>query len=244
MLPSEYYYMTGLPVKLSHDLGEIHQPKLFDFMENDITIEEFAQPFCARVDAIDFGDGGKLKDILKTVKDFDLFFVDKGAMMDKLIKSLSMLYKTDEIHLDVRNQCILIGKSIVVNRDNFTYLADVVLNMLCMEKPKKKENKRKYEDDYRQKLWEKMQRYRAENEKKNAVAFLDIVNFVIHSNSVVDYERIYNLTYYQLINTYTTLMNKMGYEEYMMYKTSGQFKMDSEVKHWGTQSKVKKGIAL
>ena len=45
MLPSEYYYMTGLPVKLSHDLGEIHQPKLFDFMENDITIEEFAQPF-------------------------------------------------------------------------------------------------------------------------------------------------------------------------------------------------------
>ena len=145
MLPSEYYYMTGLPVKLSHDLGEIHQPKLFDFMENDITIEEFAQPFCARVDAIDFGDGGKLKDILKTVKDFDLFFVDKGVMMDKLIKSLSMLYKTDEIHLDVRSQCILIGKSIVVNRDNFTYLADVVLNMLCMEKPKKKENKRKYD---------------------------------------------------------------------------------------------------
>ena len=95
-----------------------------------------------------------------------------------------------------------------------------------------------------QKLCEKMQRYRAENEKKNAVAFLDIVNFVIHSNSVVDYERIYNLTYYQLINTYTTLMNKMGYEEYMMYKTSGQFKMDNEVKHWGTQSKVKKGIAL
>lgn len=244
MLPSEYYYMTGLPVKLNHGLGEIHQPRLFDFMENDITVEEFAQPFCARVDVIDFGDDDKIKDMLKVLKDFDLFFVDKSSMMDKLIKSLSMLYKTDEIHLDLRRQCILVGESIIINRDNFTYLADVVLNMLCMEKPKKQENKRKYADDYRQKLWEKMQRYRLEKEKKNAITFLDIVNFVVHSNSVIDYERVYNLTYYQLVNTYTTLMVKTGYEEHMMYRTSGQFKMEGEVKHWGVQSRIKKGIDL
>ena len=98
MLPSEYYYMTGLPVKLSHNLGEIHQPRLFDFMENDITIEEFAQPFCARVDVVDFGESEKMNEILKTLKDFDLFFVDKGVMIDKLIKSLSILYKTDDIY--------------------------------------------------------------------------------------------------------------------------------------------------
>lgn len=244
MLPSEYYYMTGLPVKLSHNLGQIHQPRLYDFMENDITIEEFAQPFCARVDVVDFGDSEQMKEILKTLKDFDLFFVDKGVMIDKLIRSLSMLYKTDDIQLDTYSQCIFVSKSIMIDRDNFTYLADVVLNMLCMEKPKKQENKRKYEDDYRQKLWEKMQRYRVEKEKKNAITFLDIVNFVVHSNSVIDYERVYNLTYYQLVNTYTTLMNKMGYEEHMMYRTSGQFKMEGEVKHWGVQSKIKKGIAL
>ena len=244
MLPSEYYYMTGLPVKLNHNLGEIHQPRLFDFMEKDITIEEFAQPFCARVDAVDFGEGEKIKELLKTLKDFDLFFVDKGAMVDKLITSLSMLYKTDDIQLDTYGQRIFISKSILIDRDNFTYLADVVLNMLCMEKPKKQENKRKYADDYRQKLWEKMQKYRAEKEKKNAITFLDIVNYVVHSNSVIDYEKVYNLTYYQLVNSYTTLMNKMGYDEYMMYRTSGQFKMESEAKHWGIQSKIKKGIDL
>lgn len=244
MLPSEYYYMTGLPVKLNHNLGEIHQPRLFDFMEKDITIEEFAQPFCARVDVVDFGEGEKIKELLKTLKDFDLFFVDKGVMVDKLITSLSMLYKTDDIQLDTDGQRIFVSKSILIDRDNFTYLADVVLNMLCMEKPKKQENKRKYADDYRQKLWEKMQKYRAEKEKKNAITFLDIVNFVIHSNSVIDYERVYNLTYYQLVNSYTTLMHKMGYEEHMMYRTSGQFKIESEVKHWGIQSKIKKGIDL
>ena len=165
-------------------------------------------------------------------------------MLNKLIASLSMLYKTDDIRLDTYGQRIIISSSIIVDRDNFTYLADVVLNMLCMEKPKKQENKRKYKDDYRQKLWEKMQRYRIENEKKNAITLLDIVNFVVHSNSVIDYERVYNLTYYQLVNTYSTLMNKMSYEELMMYKTSGQFKMENEVKHWGIQSKIKKGIAL
>lgn len=244
MLPSEYYYMTGLPVKLNHNLGEIHQPKLFDFMKNDITVEEFAQPFCARIDVVDFGEGEEVETLLKMLKDFDIFFVGKSAMVDKLIKSLSILYKTDKIHLDLENQCILIDGSIIINRDNFTYLADVVLNMLCMEKPKKQENKRKYADDYRQKLWEKMQRYRLEKEKKNAVTFLDIVNFVVHCNSVIDYERVYNLTYYQLVNTYTTLMNKNGYEEYMMYRTSGQFKLENDVKHWGIQSKIKKGIAL
>ena len=244
MLPSEYYYMTGLPVKLNYDLGQIYQPRLFDFMEQDITIEEFAQPFCARVDVVDFGDSEKVNDILKNLKDFDLFFLDKGVMVDRLILSLSMLYKTKDIIFDVDNQCVIISKSIIIDRDNFTYLADVVLNMLCMEKPKKQENKRKYKDDYRQKLWEKMQKYRVENEKKNAITFLDIVNFVIHSSISVDYERVYNLTYYQLINTYTTLMNKMAYEEHMMYKTSGQFKMEGETKHWGTQSKIKKGIDL
>lgn len=244
MLPSEYYFMTGTPVKLNHNLGEIYQPKLFDYMEKDITVEEFAQPFCARVDVVDFEDDEKIEDILKKIKDFDLFFIDKGVMLNKLINSLSILYKKDDIKLDVYNQCIFISDSIIINRDNFTYLADVVLNMLCMEKPKKEVKKRKYKDDYRQKLWEKMQRYRAENEKKNAITFLDIVNFVVHSNSVIDYERVYRLTYYQLINTYTTLMNKGGYEEHLMYKTSGQFKMESELKHWGIQSKIKKGIAL
>ena len=244
MLPSEYYFMTGIPVKLNHNLGEIHQPKLFDYMEKDITVEEFAQPFCARVDVVDFGDDEKIEGLLKKIKDFDLFFIDKGVMLDKLVNSLSILYKKDDIKLDMYNQRILISDGIIIDRDNFTYLADVVLNMLCMEKPKKEVKKRKYKDDYRQKLWEKMQRYRAENEKKNAITFLDIVNFVVHSNSVIDYERVYRLTYYQLINTYTTLMNKGGYEEHLMYKTSGQFKMESELKHWGIQSKIKKGIAL
>lgn len=244
MLPSEYYYMTGMPVKLNYSLGKIHQPKLFDFMEKDITIEEFAQPFCVRVDVIDFEQNDRVDQLVKRLKDFDLFFLDKGSMVDKLINSLSMLYKTDDIQLDTYSQSILISKSILIDRDNFTYLADIVLNMLCMEKPKKEENKRKFKDDYRQKLWEKLQKHRVENEKKKAITFLDIVNFVVHSNSVVDYERVYNLTYYQLVNTYTTLMNKMTYEEHMMYKTSGQFKMESEIKHWSIQTKIKKGIDL
>ena len=244
MLPSEYYYMSGMPIKLGQGLGKIFQPKLIDFINNDTSIEELAQIFCVRLDIIDVSQED-IQKLMTVLKDFDLFFLDEDkTSLNKLVNYLKFLYKTDNVYLSVDKQCILIDDDIILNRNNYTYLADVVLNMLCMEKPKKQENKRKYKDDYRQKLWEKMQRYRAENEKKNAITFLDIVNFVVHSNSVIDYERVYNLTYYQLVNTYTTLMNKSNYEEHMMYRTSGQFKMENDVKHWGIQSKIKKGIAL
>ena len=233
-----------MPIKLGQGLGKIFQPKLIDFINNDTSIEELAQIFCVRLDIIDVSQED-IQKLMTVLKDFDLFFLDEDkTSLNKLVHYLKFLYKTDNVYLSVDKQCILIDDDIILNRNNYTYLADVVLNMLCMEKPKKQENKRKYKDDYRQKLWEKMQRYRAENEKKNAITFLDIVNFVVHSNSVIDYERVYNLTYYQLVNTYTTLMNKLTYEEHMMYKTSGQFKMDGETKHWGIQSKIKKGIDL
>ena len=38
MLPSEYYYLTGQPIKLSNGLGTILQPKIIDFINNDIFI--------------------------------------------------------------------------------------------------------------------------------------------------------------------------------------------------------------
>lgn len=243
MLPSEYYYLSGAPIKLGQNLDTIYQPRIIDFIKNDITVEEFAQIFCVRVDIIDVNDS-EMHKLLAILKDFDLFFFDESSSIQKLIRCLKILYKTDNIYLSVDNQTILINNEIILNRDNFTYLSDVVLNMLAMEKPKKKKKERKYKDDYRQKLWEKMQRYRQEKEEKERLTLLDLVNMVVHHGTFVDYDKVFNLTYYQLINSYLTLMGKTNYDEYTMFKTSGQFKLEHEVKHWSMTHKVKKGIDL
>lgn len=244
MLPSEYYYMSGMPIKLGQGLGKIFQPKLIDFINNDTSIEELAQIFCVRLDIIDVSQED-IQKLMTVLKDFDLFFLDEDkTSLNKLVHYLKFLYKTDNVYLSVDKQCILIDDNIILNRNNYTYLADVVLNMLCMEKPQKKKKERKYEDDYRQQLWEKMEKYRQQKEDKDKMSFLDIVNVVVHHGTCVDYDKVFNMTYYQLINSYTTLMGKTNYDEYTMFKTSGQFKMEHEVKHWGITNRIKKGIAL
>ena len=244
MLPSEYYLMSGTPIILNNNLGKIFQPKIIDFINMGTTIEEFAQIFCVRLDIIDVKDED-LEQLKSVLKDFDLFFLDEDSTsLNKLIECLKFLYRTEKIYLSKKRQCILINDEIILNRDNFTYLADVILNMLCMEKPKRRKKERKYADDYRQKIWEKMQRYRQEKEEKDRLSLLDIVNIVVHHGAYIDYDKVFNMTYYQLINSYTTLMGKTNYEEYTMFKTSGQFKMEHEVKHWGITNRIKKGIAL
>lgn len=193
--------MSGTPIILNNNLGKIFQPKIIDFINMGTTIEEFAQIFCVRLDIIDVKDED-LEQLKSVLKDFDLFFLDEdSSSLNKLIECLKFLYKTEKIYLSKKRQCILINDEIILNRDNFTYLADVILNMLCMEKPKRKKKERKYADDYRQKIWEKMQRYRQEKEEKDRLSLLDIVNIVVHHGAYIDYDKVFNMTYYQLINS-------------------------------------------
>lgn len=243
MLPVEYCYLTGLPIELGSGLDKINQPKLLDFFESGLTVEEFAQPFCVRVDAMDLGDDEVVNQLLATLKDFDLFFVDESEMLKRLKKSLSIIYKTENIYINTENQCLVIDNGVIINRDSYTSLAKVVLEMLCLPEPKKPESKRKYKDDYRQKIWEKMQRYRAEKEKKDATTTLDMMNTIIHGMGV-RYDEILNFTYYQLVNSFITYTSKNSYDEYMMFKSSGQFKLEDNVKHWTITTKIKKGTAL
>jgi hypothetical protein len=46
------------------------------------------------------------------------------------------------------------------------------------------------------------------------------------------YKDVLDLTYAQLINSYKCIMQIDNYQVMMDYKTSGQFDMKDEVKHW------------
>ena len=112
--------------------------------------------------------------------------------------------------------------------------------MCQTKKPEKPSNTPKYKDKHRQQLWEKLERKRAEEAKKKALTLADIINIVVHIRDTYKYEDILNMTYYQLLNTYQVMMGKISYDEFLMFKSSGQFEIKQDVKHWTTTTRIAK----
>lgn len=233
MISLETYYLSGLPIKLENKLGKIYQPTIKYLIENDIDSVDFIKPFyICRIDLIENAD--------KELKDFDIFFSQQKELLNELIKRLKILYRTEDIEVKESIRAIIVDDRFLINRDNYTYLADIVLEMMyaTREKPKKKEVK--YTNPYLQETWEKLQKYREQQEKKNELQIADIMNMLIHMGDGFDYDKVLNLTYYQMMNSYITLRIKDGYKEFMMYKTSGQFNIEKDIKNWMSEVKLKK----
>ena len=91
----------------------------------------------------------------------------------------------------------------------------------------------------------KMEKRRKEFERKKAlkeaqkkkeedtITIFDLANYIIHTDgSTFDYEKVLNLTVYQLINTFNLYRQKEGYSTFMDYKTSGNFQIEENMEHW------------
>ena len=75
--------------------------------------------------------------------------------------------------------------------------------------------------------------YTEQKNKEEPITIFDLANYIIHENGTTfNYQNVLELTIYQLINTFTLYRQKEGYNIFMDYKTSGQFKMEEEGKHW------------
>lgn len=234
MISLETYYLTGMPILLKDGLGTIHPFTIRYMIENNLDYGEFMRPFLIRKDL--------LEDMPDDIYDFDLFFITSNSeeMMENLVNSLKILYKTEDVKVMNTIKIILINNEIIIKKENFTYLADVILEMMYATRVKPKKRIQKYKNPQLQATWEKLQRYREKEEKKKELNMADIMNMLIHINSTFDYDKVLNLTYYQMMNSYLTLMRKDSYDEFVMYKTSGQFKIEKDVKHWTVESKIKK----
>ena len=225
MVSLEHYLLTGIPIK-TKELGTIHQPTINELISNGFSIEEFDLLF------------------LKADDDNFLFKDSKESSLYRLVNCLKLLYNTNNIKLSYGEQTIYIDNNIEINRNNFTKLADIVLEIFQTSKPVKSNNKPKYKDKYRQQLWEKLERKRAEEAKKNSLTIADIINIVVHTNGYTSYKEVCNMTYYQLLNTYKTMLEIISYNEYLMFKSSGQFEMKQENKHWTSNAKIKKSTII
>ena len=203
------------------NFGTVYPPKLRDFLEFDYG--KFKSSFSVRKELfIDNTNGDYDK-----IKDFDVLIFSN--MIESLIQSLKLLYKTDNVKLETpkKDDIDSIQISIesndniyYINRNNYTEFADMVLIILH-------EGNNIADEKVKKELTEIEQ-----NKDKDQIGIFDLANYLIHMDSKYTYDNVLDLTIYQLINSYQIYHQKENYDLFVKYKTNGNFKIEDELKHW------------
>ncbi|MGL5764741.1 MAG: hypothetical protein ACRCX8_03775 [Sarcina sp.] len=238
----EYYYLLGLDLNLEDfGLGVIKQPRLIDFLNKDVSIEGFYTPFIMNDYVIGKSDN---KEEMTTLKNhlgsltflIGLIGTDLGVV-NQLITSLKFLYDTDSVIIN-EDYSINIDDILITN-DNFNMLSDIVLEMQNLDKGQFKfENDNKKIDDPIEARFEFFRK--KSKKKKTEVSMIDHLNYLIHSNEgSMDYEKILNMTMYQIRNSLGTLGHKVNYETMFKYKLSSKFDIKDNIKNWNFEKIVK-----
>ena len=169
-------------------------------------------------------------------------------VVKKLIKVLKFLCKTEDIILQMSDfskesenslneNYILINKSYKINRETYPILKEVICEIFDTEikiekKPEKSAEEKDLDDLFERKKREYEEKY-GKKKKENVITIFTLASYIIHSKSShYDYNSIQDLTIYQIKNTFKYLQSLEVYDIDMQYRTSGQFKMEKQSKHW------------
>lgn len=242
-LISKEKLLFGLPINIPN-MGTIYQPKLRDFVNNDFNYAKFKGVFSIKKDMF-LEDTNEDYD---KIKDFDLIIYMN--LIEDLIKSLKLLYKTDEIKIgelrsnDLSSIKILIKANEEVyclDRENYAEFANRVLILLYSGNNVAEEEVKEELDEIELKMLKKRREFEKKKQKNkpkenddNGVTIYDIANYIIHVDNKYNYDSVLDLTIYQLINSYYLYHQKENYNIFMDYKTSGQFKIEEKIEHWFT----------
>lgn len=260
----EFYYMSGLPVDFSNEgLGVIHQPKIKDFILSNLEISEFSHPFLLnkemvlkRNEGVDeaLSDVGRLKflfiydEITRAKRELD----GTEGIVDTLVRCLKMLYNTDSVMVLSTVFSIVVGDSVLINDSNFGLLSDLVVEMMridILEMRKRIEENRKREEEEKnnpmlREIRRREREFLARKQEKDELTLIDLANIVIHSQSVFDYEKAFNLTVYQLKNSYDLVIKKETYMVNLLHRISPNFQPTDDFKLWEEKAKViKSGLS-
>ena len=239
--------LFGGNIKLNGLLGEIVQPKLKDFIEHDIAINDFISPFYLIVSAY-VENGGIDKPLLSLIAiNIQLSRDGRDTILDNFLVSLSMLYKGFKLEmLEFEDSIVIAIKEsdeikYLIDDDNFIDLSEAVMDMF--------KNKKKKEDadldllDAPPEIIEKIKKGRKEfrakqREKKNNLEFFDMCNELIHINNEYNYDKVLNMTIWQIKNSYSILTVKNAQDNYV---NSGSVQWKAEdFPDWRKETKIKK----
>lgn len=160
---------------------------------------------------------------------------EMNNILIQLLNSLKIIYRTDEVkfELDDSNDINIIIADASINKNNYDKLCEVICKLFFI--PDKNDEKRAIQvSEANRSVLEEYLRLEREHEKemeeinkKNQKTLHQIVT-IIASECFWDYEKVLNMTYYRLINTYMSMFNKDGWNIYMRYTTSGNFDMKNQ----------------
>lgn len=242
----ELYYMSGLPIDLkSKGLGVVYQPTIKDLVDYKLDIPLFSHPFLFdkemilnRSEDIDkiIGRLGKLEFLI--VYDEMTASEEGEGILDMLTKALKLLYRTNDVFLAKQICKIIIDGSILICNDELEFLSDLVVEMLRVNRQelrKKIEERSKQEQqDALMNEFDRREKEYLEKTKKVAKEFTltDMINVVVHSQGTIDYSRVFDMTVYQIRNSYETLIKKEMFNVNLVHRISPNFKPSENLVLW------------
>lgn len=249
----EYYYLSGKDIVLSkYDLGSIRQLTLNNFIELGIDINDFVQPFLLNKNIM-LNKNKDVDKLLNELKDLSFLFLyeqlTKKPIISFLLKSLSIIYKSTNLYVDKDSIAIIIesgidNKTYTINDDNFEMLSTVVCEMMGIDRteivniePPKEMTDIELEFERRRKKYEEMQKGK-KAKKTEGYTLLDIANIIIHSSGLT-YDEVFNMTIYQLKNSFRVLIRKDNYMVNLLHRISQKFDTSKEkFVHWTDEIKL------
>lgn len=233
-------YLFGMDINLKkYGLGIISQPKLEDLLKHEIDYSDFIKIFYLS-DIFSYKYKEEIKDLgmIVFLISVDIENTDE-KLIDSLMKSLKILYKTENIEFIDHMASFIVNEDIVIDKDNFDTLCSIVLEMtktkVNYETLDSKDNS---EDELINEFERRKKEYEKRNSKaKNETTLLDIINTIIHYQQDIDYNKILKWTVYQIKNTFEVLVNKEYYNISLRRQMSMKFDIQ-EISDWKKKAKL------
>ena len=179
-------------------------------------------------------------DNLEDISLFEVVLSDDN-LCNNFILTLQEICRTDNLKFNRNTLEIFIDDNTSsLNKDNFDEFSDIVLEMVQSKRLEKAENSEpKFKTEEGRKRWLALQEQRKRRkEKEQGLNVYDIINIVqFGMGAYIPDSEILSWTYWKLLKSYSSILNKKGYENsFDIYLQCGDSKLIE--KHWSELIKL------
>lgn len=248
-------YITGSDIDLTPKmLGILHQPKLIDLINNNIDISSLTNFFAIvehthwklKKESFGFDNTTKFQVALFLEKEF----LEQKKFFSGLTYALSILYDVEinNILIEKIDEEIVLfipEKNVIIKEDNFELLLDTVLGMFYITD---KDTHKSFDgrnwikntgSEREEELIAKFEKRLKKKDEEKRLHLSDYINVVVHLGKYT-YDYVLSLTYWQLMNSYNTLVSLDGYKDMLGYTWSYKFNINKDDNpHWSEKAKIK-----